>query len=102
MQHQGSEAIVAALETGAVVLLVREPDNQYDVNAIAVWVDDKKIGYIPKKQNAAVAAFIDSQDKVMTVTPGMTADEALPMRKAITATFVRSPNSGYPMVQVEL
>lgn len=32
--------------------IVREPENEYDPNAIAVYVDDVKIGYIQKKDQA--------------------------------------------------
>ena len=32
--------------------IIREPENEYDPNAIAVYVDDVKIGYIQKKDQA--------------------------------------------------
>ena len=37
--------------------LVPEPENEFDANAIAVYVDDMKIGYIPKKNQADVAGI---------------------------------------------
>lgn len=104
----GAEAFVKTLATGVAAVLVREPDNQHDKNAIAVYVDGKKIGYIPKKQNTVLAQFMDQkgQNAILNGEPievakaimGM--DNALKDVKIITATFVRSPNSGFPMVEV--
>src|SRR5437016_1584714 len=96
----GGESIVtfvASLKPGVPALLVREPGNQYDKNAIAVYVDGKKIGYVPKKQNAVLAQFIDQNG----IVRDLAMDATLPTtERAIAATFVRSPNSNYPMVEV--
>lgn len=65
MQHRGAEKFVADLPADAPLLLVREPSNKYDRNAIAVWAHDNEagtlrhVGYIPKSQNAALAEKID-------------------------------------------
>lgn len=59
MEHQHSTEIVAALQTGTDVILVREPTNPYDPNAIEVWVGNRRVGYIPRSQNKVLAAFID-------------------------------------------
>jgi hypothetical protein len=108
MNYIKTEDIVAALEPGTPVTLVREPRNEYDKNAVAVWVAGKRVGYIPKAQNLVLAQFIDQKgaDTIMNGTPleatkdilGM--DNALERTKSIPAVFVRSPNSKYPMVQV--
>jgi hypothetical protein len=105
MQHCGSEEIVAALKTGTVVTLVREPNNQYDPNAVMVWCDGIHIGYIPKKQNKDLAARIDATGKHWTKPSPVLAQDAptptgITIHKAINAKFIRSPNSGYPMVNV--
>lgn len=39
--------------------LVREADNSYDVNAVRVEWQGHKLGYIPRKENAALARFMD-------------------------------------------
>ena len=104
--HLKTEAFVAALKPGIAATLVREPNNKYDGNAIMVWVDGVHIGYIPKKQNAALAALIDSSGREWKAPAQIIAqDQAppdwsiLPRLLALDAKFVRSPNSGYPMVQ---
>lgn len=93
-KHAAGGAKLYSLPPGAPVVLVREPTNQYDRNAIMVWVDGAHVGYIPKKQNAELAARIDREQLAM--------DAAVPTHpvKSIPAKFVRSPNSGFPMVEV--
>lgn len=105
MNHQNSEAIVTQLGPGAPVTLVREPDNKFDKNAVAVWVDGKRIGYIPKTTNRPLAALIDASGYKWTPpAPVLAADEkattAAPVHMALDAKFTRSPNSGYPQVVV--
>ena len=100
MNHRKSEEFVAALQPGAEATLVREPSNPFDPNAIAVWIDGKHVGYIPKKQNVTLAAFIDLNAKQMFQ---MATDEigGMKVAKSIPAIFIRSPNSKYPMVEVK-
>lgn len=40
--------------------LVREPDNEYDPNAVAVRVGRSKIGHVPKELAVRVAEVMDS------------------------------------------
>ena len=49
-----------ALTAGAVVSLVREPDNKYDDLAIRIDNSDgEKLGYVPRKQNEVLARLLD-------------------------------------------
>lgn len=45
---------------GGEAKLIPEPDNQYDPNAIAVYVDDTHVGYVPSKKCAKVKRLLDS------------------------------------------
>lgn len=98
-----TEQFVDRLNLGVDVTLAREPDNPADPRAIAVWIDGRKVGYVPKAQNAALAQYIDQRGQPWTapmaldsqVTPDLPSPQ-----KAIPAKFARSPNSGYPQVQV--
>lgn len=47
-------------EVKAPCVLVREPDNPHDPNAVAVQVDGWKVGYIPRENAANLARRIDS------------------------------------------
>lgn len=105
MQHCKSEAVVAALVAGASVTLVREPTNKFDRNTVMVWVDGIHVGYIPKATNWALATKIDQKGKHWTAPQPVAAlDAKMPesavVHMALDAKFIRSPNSGYPMVEV--
>jgi hypothetical protein len=39
--------------------LAREPDNPYDANAVRVEWRGRKLGYVPRRDNAAVARHLD-------------------------------------------
>lgn len=51
------------LKVGQIVTLVREPDNEKDPSAIAVYAkideSDLKLGYIPFRKNQPLALFLD-------------------------------------------
>lgn len=101
-KHRNLDSYLVGVLPGTPVVLVREPLNPFDKNAIAVWIGGQKAGYIPMKQNAALAAFIDQPGGESAPIDGMALDQAMtgPEVKAIMGTFVRSPNSAYPMVEV--
>lgn len=101
-----AQVLIKALKPGADVVLVREPDNKFDKNAVAVWVDGERIGYVPKATNRALAAFIDQGGREwhLPIAPGETvsgaADEKVQPHKAIDGKFTLSPNSAFPQVEV--
>ena len=47
------------LKIGDALKLVREADNPHDGNAIAVEWQGRKLGHVPRKENAALARFMD-------------------------------------------
>lgn len=99
-QHiQGADAFIKTLVPGVTAVLIREPQNQYDANAIAVWIEGRKVGYIPKNQNKVLAAFIDDTGVGFDQAQLIAMDQSLTTR-AVTAIFTRSPNSSFPMVEV--
>jgi hypothetical protein len=50
--------IIARLKEGEYVSLIREPENQYDRNAVRVDSTLGTIGYIPASQCAAIGALL--------------------------------------------
>lgn len=63
-KYHAGEDLWPDLREGDRLDLVREPDNQYDGNAIRVEWRGRKLGYLPRKENRAVAAAMDNGDKV--------------------------------------
>jgi hypothetical protein len=108
MEHRKATDFVATLGSGAEAVLVREPRNPFDPCAVAVWIGRRHVGYVPKNQNVPLAKLIDetgspivSGDPVEIEGMGLDASvKPLALEKSIPAKFVRSPNSGYPMVEV--
>jgi hypothetical protein len=105
-KHRGLDSHLVGILPGTPVVLVREPDNKFDPNAVMVWIDGKHVGYIPSKDAAALAPFIDQTggDWVEPYDGKMAQDSAphkLICHRAIAAVFARSPNSAYPQCQIE-
>jgi hypothetical protein len=82
MKHRGTESVVAALKDGHPVTLIREPNNDYDPNAVQVWAD-QHIGYVKATQARPLA---------------MAMDRAL---KATRAGVLRKTADKWPMIEVE-
>jgi hypothetical protein len=59
--HEGEDPDVSALlEQGGDLILVREPANEYDEMAIAVYTQQgNKVGYVPRDANEIPAAIAD-------------------------------------------
>lgn len=69
---RGSEAkrIANSLEEGDTVELEREPDNQYDANAVACYAQGEHIGYIPAANNTALALALDDGEECIAEVIG--------------------------------
>lgn len=67
-QYNDADLMWEELKVGVVVDLVRDVDNKYDPNAVAVVyhktsgqgeLDDFLIGYLPNGENIEIAQFLD-------------------------------------------
>jgi hypothetical protein len=56
--HEAAE-VWRALRVGDRLELAREPANAHDVNAVAVLWRGHKLGYVPRRENAALAWGLD-------------------------------------------
>ncbi len=68
-----AKEIVAGLNEGDEVRLIRDPENKYDPNAIQVHVEDEFIGFVAKHEAAVIApdldeALSDDPEAVFTAT----------------------------------
>lgn len=60
--HPGAREAIAKLRRGAELVLVREPSNPHDRNAVAVHDSDgTKLGYVPRVDAPAVAKVLDRE-----------------------------------------
>lgn len=58
-------------ESEIKVDLVREPTNQYDINAIKVIAEDKQIGYIGKEYASIMSPLMDDCEEFTAVVKGI-------------------------------
>jgi hypothetical protein len=58
-RYHAAAAVWDELRVGDALELSREPDNPHDCNAIAVAWRGRKLGYLPKRDNATLAWGLD-------------------------------------------
>lgn len=58
-QYHAGKAVWPQLRVGDTLALVREPDNPYDAKAVRVEWQGRKLGYVPRRENADVARLMD-------------------------------------------
>lgn len=58
-QYYDGEQVFPRLQVDTPLLLIREQDNIYDKNAVAVHFKQYKLGFVPKADNTAVAQMLD-------------------------------------------
>ena len=63
-RYHEAKAVFSDIRLGDRLELVREPDNPYDANAVRVEWRGKKLGYVPRRQNAALAWAMDRGEPV--------------------------------------
>ena len=73
---EGRQAVISTLKGGERLRARREPENEYDKNAVAVDVYVNKewlpIGYIAKDKNQEIAKSMDAGEKVKIVLSNIT------------------------------
>ena len=52
------------MKVGDALVLVREPENKHDANAVRVEWRGRKLGYLPRAENRAVASEMDRGGKL--------------------------------------
>jgi HIRAN domain-containing protein len=57
--YDEAAAVFPELRVGDRLQLAREPDNRFDANAVRVEWRGRKLGYVPRAQNAALAWAMD-------------------------------------------
>ncbi len=58
-RHGEATQVMPLMHKGDALELVREADNPHDPNAVRVQWRGRKLGYVPRRQNAALAWGLD-------------------------------------------
>ncbi|MFW6026674.1 MAG: HIRAN domain-containing protein, partial [Candidatus Woesearchaeota archaeon] len=61
--YENRQEYINLLSKNQILNLVRQPDNKYDKNAIAVFDNDTQIGFIKKELAKKLAPLIDKEEK---------------------------------------
>jgi len=64
-QYYAVDEVKDRIQVGDTLTLIREPDNAHDANAIRVEWQGRKLGYVPRAENRALAAAIDAGERVV-------------------------------------
>jgi hypothetical protein len=59
-QYHAGKQLWSQMQVGDGLTLIREPDNPYDAKAVRIEWQGHKIGYVPRRDNADAARFMDS------------------------------------------
>jgi hypothetical protein len=63
-QYHAGTVVWDDMKVGDALALVREPDNPHDPNAIRIDWHGQQLGYLPRRENIAVAAEMDRGGRV--------------------------------------
>jgi HIRAN domain len=64
LRYHDARAVWDQMKEGESLVLVREPENPHDMNAVRVDWKGHPLGYIPRTENAAVARQMDRGTKL--------------------------------------
>jgi len=63
-QYHAGKTLWPQMQVGDILTLVREPGNPHDARAVRVEWQGHMIGYVPRRENADVARFMDGGQKL--------------------------------------
>lgn len=76
-QSEEEQAELRAIAPGTELLLFREPENEHDRWAIAVYLtEERKIGFISRFKNETIARLMDAGKRFVAVVDDPAADPA--------------------------
>lgn len=86
-QYHAGAALWDELKVGDTLALTREPDNRFDANAVRVLWRGQQLGYLPRAENRAVAAEMDSGARVEARIAGLRS-HGKPSQRILLEVFV--------------
>lgn len=107
-QYYEGPKLIDQINQSGLLELVREPDNPYDKNAIALHFNKRKIGFVPAESNEVPARLMDAdllplQAEITHVKPQAASWEnvhvAIYALKEINATDVQKNYSEYGILE---
>lgn len=75
-QYHALADVVDRIRVGDALTLVREPDNPHDRNAIQVLWQGHMLGFVPRRENRAVARAMDNGQPLIARVVALRPDES--------------------------
>ena len=72
LRYHEARAVWDRMSVGDALTLVREPANQYDINAVRVNWNGHQLGYIPRAENEAIARQMDRGNRLQARITNLT------------------------------
>lgn len=85
LSHHANAALLETVAEGSALVLVREPQNAYDQNAVRIDWQGRKLGYVPAMYSPIIAALLDNGYTLRAVVGEVVA------RKGICTAQLRMP-----------
>lgn len=76
------------LKIGQEVKLAAEPANMFDKNAVAIYLEDSMIGYIPKSFNREISKVLNAGHNIFSAYIQAVAPEANPEEQVRVIVFI--------------
>jgi len=87
-QYYKLDALSQRIKTGDRLELAREPENRHDRNAVSVFWQGEPLGYLPRKENRAVARAMDAREPVYATVESIT-DDPDPWKRLRISVFIQ-------------
>ena len=92
MYWDGCEAF-GELEVGKKLELVRESENKYDPEAVAIYFKDFKLGFVPRGDNECLSHFLDmGYTDLFEVRVARLCEDAHPDKQVFVNIYIRRRN----------
>jgi hypothetical protein len=73
-QYYRGNSVLPLLRVGKELSLVREPHNKHDSDAIAVYFNNDKLGFVPALENRAIAQMLDRGENLKPIISELVAE----------------------------
>ncbi len=78
------------IRIGKELQMVTEPDNHYDKYAVALYIKDTKLGYIPRSCNRAVSKVLNAGYDIFKAVVQKVDPEAYPEEQVHVIVFIEN------------
>ena len=84
---------IPELKIGAQLRLVRERENGFDPNAVAIYYDEYKLGFVPRSENELIAKFLDlGYSKIFDLRVQRISQDTHPEKQVGVVLFINDAN----------